>query len=275
MDLQLQRRYSKNLLFLAAYTWSHAIDNQTATLNTSAFSQRRVPDFGNLTQEKASSALDHRNRISLSMVYDLPLFQGSKNWFARNVVGNWRFDPVYIYESPEYYSVSSGVNTNLNGDSGSISRTIVNPSGTAGTGSSVYGLTSNGTKVAYNASTALVNTVVAWVATNPNARYIQAGVGAYANAGRNTQATRPIDNVDFTMTKRFRLAETRKLEFSAQAYNLFNHAQFVPGYVSGVGPASTSGSTAYVTVTNANFNNPERAFSSSPRTAQIVAKFYW
>ena len=275
LDLQLQRRYSKNLLFLAAYTWSHAIDNQTATLNTSALSQRRVPDFGNLSQEKASSALDHRNRISLSVVYDLPLLQGSRNWFAKNILGNWQFDPVFIYESPEYYTVSSGVNTNLNGDSGSISRTIINSSGTAGMGSSVYGLDKNGTKIAYTASTALVNTVVAWVANNPNARYIQAAVGAYANAGRNTEPTRPIDNVDFTITKRFQFSEARKLEFSAQAYNLFNHPEFVPGFTSGVGPASTSGSTAYVTVTNANFNNPEKAFSSSPRTAQIVAKFFW
>ncbi|HUA63809.1 MAG TPA: TonB-dependent receptor [Verrucomicrobiae bacterium] len=275
LDLQAQRRMSKGLLFLAAYTWSRNIDNSTDTLNSSALTQRRVPDMGNLTQEKATSGLDRRNRFSLSSVYDLPFFKDSRNWFYKNIVGNWQFSPVYIYESPEYFSVSSGVNSDLNGDSGSISRTITNPAGQAGIGTAVYGLDKNGTRIAYNAATASVNTVVAWVAINPNARYIQAGVGALQNTGRNTQATRPIDNIDFTITKRFQIFEKAKLEFSAQAYNVFNHPQFIPGSVNDVGAVGTSGSTAYVTATNVNFNNPEVAFSSSARSMQIVAKFIW
>jgi hypothetical protein len=275
LDLQLQRRFTKGLLFLAAYTWSRNIDNSTDTLNSSALSQRRVPDMGDLTQEKATSALDRRNRFTLSSVYDLPFFKESRNWFYKNIVGNWQFSPVYIYESPEYFTVSSGVNTDLNGDSGAISRTILNPAGVAGTGTAVYGLDKNGNRIAYNAATASVNTVVAWVAINPNARYIQAAVGALQNTGRNTEPTRPIDNLDFTITKRFQILEKARLEFSAQAYNLFNHAQFIPGSLNDVGAVGTSGSTAYVTVNNVNFNSPEKAFSSSPRVVQIVAKFIW
>jgi hypothetical protein len=275
LDLQMQRRFSRGLLFLAAYTWSHNIDNSTDTLNSSALSQRRVPDMGNLTQEKATSALDRRNRLTLSSVYDLPFLKDSRSWFLKNIVGNWQFSPVYIYESPEYFTVSSGVNTNLNGDSGAISRTILNPTGGAGTGSAVYGLDKSGNRIAYNAATASVNTVVAWVAINPNARYIQSAVGALANTGRNTEPTRPIDNIDFTIMKRFQIKERAKLEFSAQAYNLFNHAQFIPGSLNDVGAVGTSGSTAYVTVNNVNFNNPEKAFSSNPRSLQIVAKFIW
>jgi hypothetical protein len=275
LDLQAQRRFSHGLQFLAAYTWSRNIDNSTDTLNSSALSQRRVPDMGNLTQEKATSALDRRGRFTLSAVYDLPFLKESKNWFMKNLIGNWQFAPVYIYETPEYFTASSAVNTNLNGDSGSISRTILNPAGTAGTASTVYGLDRNGNKIAYNAATASVNTVVAWVANNPNARYIQGAVGALNNTGRNTEATRPIDNIDFTITKRFQIMEKAKLEFSAQAYNLFNHAQFIPGSLNDVGAVGTSGSTAYVSVNNVNFNNPEKAFSSSPRALQIVAKFVW
>jgi len=275
LDLQMQRRFSKGLLFLAAYTWSRNIDNSTDTLNSSALSQRRVPDMGDLTQEKATSALDRRHRLTLSSVYDLPFLKDSKNWFYKNIVGNWQFAPEYIYESPEYFSVSSGVNTDLNGDSGAISRTILNPTGAAGTGTAVYGLDKNGNRIAYNAATSSVNTVVAWVAINPNARYIQAAVGALQNTGRNTEPTRPIDNIDFTIMKRFQIRERARLEFSAQAFNLFNHAQFTPGSLNDVGAVGTSGSTAYVTVNNVNFNNPEKAFGSNPRTVQIVAKFIW
>jgi hypothetical protein len=273
LDLQAQRRFTNGLLFLAAYTWSRNIDNSTDTLNSSALSQRRVPDMGDLTQEKATSALDRRSRLTLSSVYDLPFLKDSRNWFLKNLVGNWLFAPVYTYESPEYFTASSGVNTNLNGDSGSISRTILNPAGTAGTASTVYGLDKNGNRIAYNAASSSVNTVVAWVAINPNARYIQGAVGALNNTGRNTERTRPIDNIDFTITKRFQIRERAKLEFSALAYNLFNHPQFTPGSLNDVGAVGTSGSTAYVSVNNVNFNNPEKAFSSSPRAMQIVAKF--
>jgi hypothetical protein len=54
-----------------------------------------------------------------------------------------------------------------------------------------------------------------------------------------------------------------------------NHPQFIPGSLDDVGRISTSGSTSYTSVINVNFNNPEKAFSSSPRVMQVVAKFYF
>ena len=118
--------------------------------------------------------------------------------------------------------------------------------------------------------------MVAWVATNPNARYIQAGPGALSNTGRNTEPTRPIDNIDFTIVKRFQIREKARFEISGQAYNLFNHAQFIPGSIGDVRSVTTSTNTAaYTSVSNANFNNPEAAFSSNPRLMQIVAKLIW
>jgi hypothetical protein len=271
----MQRRFAHGLSLLAAYTWSHNLDNQTATLNTSALSQRRVQDFGNLTPEKAASALDRRQRLTFSAVYDVPYLKDSKNWFAKNLIGNWQVAPVYTYETPEYFTVASGIDSNLNSDSAG-DRTIDNVTGVAGTGSGVYGLDKSGNRVNIAGSTtAQLNTVVAWVAINPNARYIQAGYGALANTGRNTEPTRPIDNIDFSVLKRFQLREKIKLEVSGEAYNLFNHAQFIPGSIGDVGRVSTSGSTSYVTVNNSIFNNPEKTFSSNPRLMQVVAKFVW
>src|ERR1035437_1942838 len=275
LDLQIQRRFTHGLQFLGAYTWSHNIDNQTATLNTSALSQRRVQDFGNLTPEKAASALDRRQRFTLSGVYDVPFFRDSKNWFYKNVVGNWQASPALIFESPEYCTVASTIDSNFNSDTAG-DRTILNPAGVAGTGSAVYGLDRNGNRINIpGSSTTLLNTVVAWVPVNPNARYIQAGYGAIATAGRNTQPTRPIDNLDFTLIKRFQVGERVRMELSGEAYNLFNHPQFIPGSLDDVGRISTSGSTSYTSVINVNFNNPEKAFSSSPRVMQVVAKFFF
>jgi len=37
----------------------------------------------------------------------------------------------------------------------------------------------------------------------------------------------------------------------------------------------TSGSTAYSSVVNVNFNNPEKAFASNARGIQVTAKFFF
>ena len=35
----------------------------------------------------------------------------------KNMVGNWRFSPVYTYESPEWATVQSELDSQPNGDS--------------------------------------------------------------------------------------------------------------------------------------------------------------
>jgi hypothetical protein len=274
LAVQVNRRFSNGLQFIGAYTWSHALDNSTAEFATTYLTPRRPQDFANFRPEWATSALDRRHRFTLTAMYDAPWFKGG-NWFMRNLVGNWEIAPIYTYESPEYFTPQSGIDANLNGDS-APDRGIINPSGVAHTGTGVYGLTANGTRV--NLTTpASADMVVAWVAINPNARYIQAGYGAYANSGRNLEPTRPINNVDLTLMKRFSVTERLHLELYGQAFNVFNHPQFVPGAVDDVGRISTfsPGSRSYVNVANPLFNNPVMAFSSSPRVLQIAAKFIW
>ena len=82
---QLTRRFSNGLQFIGAYTWSHAIDDSTADVNSTSSTPRRPQDSQNLTPERSSSALDHRNRFTLSAVYDLPYFKHS-NWIMKNIV---------------------------------------------------------------------------------------------------------------------------------------------------------------------------------------------
>jgi hypothetical protein len=277
LQTQLTRRYSNGLQYQLAYTWSHAIDNSTAEVASSYLTPRRAQDFSNLSVEKASSALDHRHRITLAVVYDAPFFKNSSSWLMKNLVGNWEIAPIYTYESPEFYTVQSGLDSNLNGDS-APDRTIINPAGVPGTGSGVYGLTATGQTVnPSTAKTAQINAVKAWVAINPNAQYIQAGYGAFATAGRNTQATRPIDNIDLSLIKHLTFRERFRIDLEGQALNLFNHPQFTPTGVDNAVSINTytSGALSYVTANNPLFNNPTYAFSSNPRTLQVVMRVNW
>ncbi len=267
LDVQLTRHYTRNLSMIWAYTWSHAIDDSTDTVAASYLTPRRAQDFNNLSTEKASSLLDHRQRITLSAVYDAPWFKGG-NWFLKNVVGNWNLSTTYTYESPEQATIQSGVDSNLNGDTAG-DRTIINPSGSAGVGSGVTGYNAQGQAVANGSAS-----IVAYVANNPNARYIQAQVGAYANGGRNTFSLAPIDNVDMSITKRFNITERMKLQFTGQFFNLFNHSQFIPGFLSDVSAFSTfSAGRSYLEPQTPTFGQFQQFFPSNSRIIQVAGKF--
>lgn len=276
LSVQLNRRLSEGLQFLTSYTWSHNIDNSTAEVASTVLTPRRAQDSTNLSAEKASSALDRRHRLTLTALYEVPWFRKSSSWPLRNLLGNWELVPIYTFESPEYFTVLSGLDSNLNKDSAS-DRTIVNTAGATGSGSTVYGLDRNGNRIAPTAATAAVNNVVAWVAVNPNARYIQAGPGAFATAGRNTEPTRPINNFDFSLIKKLAIPgrEHTHFDLALQAFNLLNHPQFVPGSPDNSQYTPQPGVLSYVAVSSPMFNNPTYVFNSNARVVQITAKLFF
>uniref|UniRef100_Q01XC9 Cna B domain protein n=1 Tax=Solibacter usitatus (strain Ellin6076) TaxID=234267 RepID=Q01XC9_SOLUE len=279
LALQANRRFTRGLQVQAAYTWSHLIDNSTTEFGATYLTPRRAQDFQNLTADKATSLLDRRQRFSFSAIYDAPWYRTNRSWFLKNLVGNWEIAPIYIYETPEYYTVQSGIDSNFNGDAAG-DRVMVNPNGTAHTGSDIYGLDRSGNRIAVTAPAAQVNQVVAWVAVNPNARYIRAGYGTVPNAGRNTEAMQPINNIDLTLLKRFNITERLHLELSGQALNLFNHPQYIAGTPDAAQLPNnysiyTPGVRSFVTVNSPTFNNSVATFSSNPRTMVLVGKITW
>ena len=178
----------------------------------------------------------------------------------KNILGNFLATGAYTFESPEYATVQSTGDANLNGDS--VDHAIVNPAGVPGTGSDVTALKNS------------AGATVGYLAKNPNAQYINAGVGALATAGRDTLPTRRIDNVDFSLMKKFTVREGKQLSFGVQAFNLFNHPQAIPGSIDNVYPQDTHlNGRNYLFPGNPIFNNFSQAFSSNPRTLSVTAKF--
>jgi hypothetical protein len=259
---EITKRYSAHLQFRAAWTWSHLIDDSTADFFTTLLTPRRPQNSQNLTAERASSALDHRHRVTFAAVYELPSASQSGR-FMKQLTSGWSVAPMYIFESPEYVTALSQTDSNLNGDFFS-DRVIVNPSGASGKGSDVTPLTNS------------AGETVAYLADNPNVRYIVAGPGAYANGGRNTLAGRPINNVDLNILKTVHAGERMRMQLSAQFFNALNHPQFVPGFTNRADnppvPNNSGNVFNYLTPGSAIFNNPEAIYSSNPRGIQIALK---
>ena len=258
---QVTRRFSRGMQFVGAYTWSHNIDDSTATHFSTFLTPRREQDFLHLGRDKASSALDRRHRLTFTWTYEPLWFSGASSWAMKNLLGNWRWIGTYTYESPEYVTVQSGRDSNLNGDSAG-DRSITNPAGDPHKGSDVTALTNS------------AGATVAYLATDPSAMYIRAGVGAYSNTGRNTLPTRPIDNFDMSLAKKFTVREGQTLELRGDFSNIFNHPQFTPGYVNSVRLQNNYTTTrSFLIPGNVDFAAWDRVFNSNSRSLQLVVRY--
>ncbi len=266
LALQLNKRFSGGLSYIAAYTWSHNMDDATATNFSTYLTPRRAQDVQNLKGDWSSSALDRRQRFTFTPIYEFRPFKNG-NWMMKNVLGNWNIAGTYTYESPEFATVQSGLDTNLNGDSAG-DRTIVNPTGDAKTGTGVSGYNAAGQKVALGSAS-----IVAYVANNPNARYIVAQSGAMANGGRNTFPLHPINNIDMNLKKRFSFSDRLSFDIGAQFYNIMNHAQYTGGYLSDVASRGFTNARNDLVPSDPLFGRFDQFYSSNSRSIQIFAHF--
>lgn len=283
---QLTRRFSHGFQFIAAYTFSHLIDNSTADFHTTDLVPRRQQDFQDLAADRANSALDHRHRVTITLLYDEPFFKNS-NAFLKNALGNWQIAPIYTYQSGDWATAQSGLDSNLNIDPAG-DRTIFNPAGKGQTGSdatplcrsvvptadcSNANLFCTGVEQGCPAGVDVLNNVVGYNAVTPTAKYVLANFGALANVGRNTVQLPAINDFDMAATKRFVITERFKVEFGAQVFNLFNHPQFVAGSINDVRSVGVTGSARNALIPGSGiFNQWDQVFPSNARSMQLSLK---
>ena len=300
MVANLTRRMQNGLQLNFSYTWSKTMDDATAEVFATTLTPRRQQNSQCIACDYSRSALDRTHRITLEALYDLPVYKHSGNFIKRNVIGNWEISPTYTYESPEYATALSGVNSNLNGDSGvAIDRPNINPNGVKGTStkvvpfidpskSSICDPTATGGSTfitsdhaANSLSPACPADITGYSAgsldsagvfTSSNAYYVQAGAGTAPTASRNTLPIRPINNVDLAAYKRLTFHDRYGIELGAQAFNVLNHAQYIPGTVDNVNATSFTANYNFMSVGNAFFNHPEKVFTNNARTMQLTGK---
>jgi len=194
--VNVRRRYSHGLSFLANYTFAKTLSN--APDFRSPMDEAAIPqNNSNLAAEKGPSC-DVRHRLALSSVFDIPAYAAA-TW-TRLLTEHWHFTTIYQVQSGMPFTIS------VFGDTAN-SGTVLgeNPIRANLTGQPVFG---PGTR-----------TAAKWF---NKAAFAAPPAYTFGNVGRNSVYGPPLQTLDFALARTFRLTEKTSFQFRGEAFNALN-----------------------------------------------------
>ena len=223
-QFRAEKRFGAGLEFLAAYTFSRSIDDSSAEFSTKA--DTGIPQNGNdLAAERGLSNFQTKHRFVLNSIYQLPFGRGQR-WLNREgavgyLLSHWQAGGIMTFQSGRPFTVNRGVDQSQSGNINLQASpvTLDRPN--------IVGNPFQAGNIAANPGCkgpAQVQTPQNWI--NPCAFMAPAGP-AFGDLGRNTLIGPSFKDVDFSLSKEFPLSgETRKFQFRADLFNIFNHPNF-------------------------------------------------
>ena len=256
LQLSLQRHVG-SLSLNVAYTWSHSLDE------LSDYGSSNFVDSYNYRFNHATSDFDQRQIFNIGYVYDLPFF--TRKGLLHTALGGWQWSGLTSFQTGTPFSVSdglygAGVGNGLTGNGAGARLDLVgNP---------------NTVSSAQNNQPGVVGPLL----YNPAAFTAPQGL-TFGTSQRNVLTNPSRTNFDMGLFKRFPVKESREFEFRAEAFNVFNHTQWLPlGGLNGTGNNTTtcfSGANSSpgdpTCLANSNFLRPSAAHN--PRILQLALKF--
>ena len=289
LQLSFNRRFSRGLQFLAAYTYAKSIDNASGSgggagtvgiVNPGAVGDTSIV-LGNQLDNRANrsvSDFDRTHRFVFSYLYDLPRFSfASKSSLAREVFWNWELAgivtamsglPIDIVDTGagSFYGLNQGANP------------LARPSWASG---QAHGSAMQNVPAGYFFNPfAFVRPAVPIgqiIPSSGGTAIANASGTDIGNVGRNVLRGPSQSNVDVSIIKRFVIREEKTLEFHLEAFNVLNHVNLANPISDLNAVVSSGGSidTSKGTINNNNAGAFGRIISTSnnPRIIQLALKF--
>jgi hypothetical protein len=234
LEIKAETKSARHGLYaLLSYTYARALDSGFPDGVGTSTGATYWPLPGTQKADWALSQVDLKHNISASVIYDLPFGKGRTfggNWsgVTNTVLGNWEVDviervlsgfPVFVFNSFD----NSGVNFNQGGNNYNRPDQICDP----------------------KASSPKLGE---WFNTSC---FAQAADGKLGDASRTPVYGPDFVNTDFSVIKHFVLPyrDGMRLDFRAEFFNVFNHAQFGQ-------PGADISTGATFGVINTTVNNP-------------------
>ncbi len=195
--VNVRRRYSKGLTFLANYTWAKDLSN-APDFRSPMFESSIPQNSSNLAAERGP-ACDVRHRFALSAVYEIPAWDHAG--LVRAVSKDWHLSTVYQVQTGFPFTIS------VFGDTAN-SGTVLgeNPIRANLTGQPIF---PSGTRSA-----------TSWFNT---AAFAAPPAYTFGNVGRNSVYGPGMQTLDFAVVRDFILSERAKFQFRGEFFNALNH----------------------------------------------------
>lgn len=200
---------TRSALAIVNYTFSKSIDN--ASVDGNGFTA--PVDNYNFVNNRGRSDADRPHSLNFSYSYALPFGKGqrymsSANGFVNRFIGDWTIGGLGVVQSGTVFSVTSARRT-----LGSTLNTYANYSGDRTLGTVVK----DGRGVQF-------------FTPEQVAGFTFPGAGEIGNSGRNSFRGPGFFNMDVSIVKPIPITERVKMQFRAEMYNMWNHANFTtPG----------------------------------------------
>ncbi|MFN0169770.1 MAG: TonB-dependent receptor domain-containing protein [Bryobacteraceae bacterium] len=190
LQSSVQRSFSRGILFQAQYMWGNAISD-----NSGSGEGGQIQNVACRACDRGPSDYDIRQTFTANSVYQLP-------WARNRRFGGWDLSGLFTARTGRAFSVT-------------VNRAAANvPSGQTQNQRADY---VGGNQYMANP------TPGAWL--NP-AAFAAPANGTYGSSGRNGFRGPGLWQMDLGVAKRIRLTEKMGLDFRAEAFNLFNRAQY-------------------------------------------------
>ncbi|MEW6211404.1 MAG: TonB-dependent receptor [Acidobacteriota bacterium] len=201
MQVEMRKRYSRGYQYTIAYTWSHAIDD-VSDIFPIAGAPVIAQNSLNLSQERGDANFDTRQRLSASVVWDLPIYRNETTTAAK-ILGGWQMATIFQTQTGQPFTLNVPFDVNLDGNLTDRPRT---------TNGLLFFDGHRREKVA--------------IADGKTVTDFFARLGQDGAVGRNTLRADNFIAWDVAVVKTFRFTEFQNLIFRTDVFNVLNRANF-------------------------------------------------
>jgi hypothetical protein len=217
LQVTLDRRYSHGLSFRAAYTFSKTMDLTSGfRARSSTYTDPFDPQL-----DRGLADFDATHRFVFSGSWEIPIGQRlTNNRLAKQVLGGWQANVITTFQSGQPFTLYSNNDNSAQGnflDRPDLIGTI--QTFNARNSQTLSGNCGGGTGNFYF-------NPAAFDCLSPGNNPI-GSIASFGNLGRNSIRGPGINNWDISILKDIKIKETASLEFRAEFFNAFNHAQFL------------------------------------------------
>jgi hypothetical protein len=226
LEIQLNKKLSKGLQFLSNYTFSKNLGNVSSAFgDTWGMNYGRPMDYYNLSLDKSALEFDHTHVVKIGASYELPVGRnrplGSKMSRALDfIVGGWNLQYIGNYTSGE--PIGFGATGTPNSNFATNRPILNNPDGGSMLSSSFTSSNFDMTDLSNTRSgKSYIDTskIIDPVTIN---RYLRGNAARLISQLRNF----PTYSEDTALQKNFVPYEGMRVQFRAEALNLFNRHRF-------------------------------------------------